>query len=90
MKKKRHLEREMELNGLEFEETRVETQMTITKKPEDKTTQPKNSTPKKEQHTPKTVPINKRGCGAQSERLPGIGQTPQDGRRHECRPIYAL
>ena len=55
----RHLEGEMELNGLESEDTGVKTQMTIIKKqPEGKTTQPKTSTPKKRQQTPKTVPNN--------------------------------
>ena len=54
----RHLEREMELNGLESEDTGVKTQMTVLKKQsDDKTTQPKTSTPKKKQ-TPKTVPKN--------------------------------
>ena len=54
----RHLEREMELNGLESEDTGVKTQMTVLKKQsDDKTTQPKTSTPKKKQ-TPKTVPNN--------------------------------
>ena len=38
----RHLEREMELNGLVSEDTGVKTQMTVMKKQsEDKTTQPK-------------------------------------------------
>ena len=55
----RHLEREMELNGLESEDTGVKTQMTVMKKQaEDKTAQPKASTPKKKQQTPKTVPNN--------------------------------
>ena len=55
----RHLEGEMELNGLESEDTGVKTQMTIIKKqPEGKTTQPKTSVPKKRQQTPETVPNN--------------------------------
>ena len=53
----RHLEREMELNGLESEDTGVKTQMTVMKKhSEDKTTQQKTSTPKEKQQTPKTMP----------------------------------
>ena len=55
----RHLEREMELNGLESEDTGVKTQMTVMRKQsEDKTTQMKTSTPKKKQQTPKIVPNN--------------------------------
>ena len=55
----RHLEREMELNDLESEDTGVKTQMTVLKKqPDEKTTQQKTSTPKKKQQTPKTVPNN--------------------------------
>ena len=54
----RHLEREMELNGLESEDTGVKTQMAVTNKPaEDKPTQQKTAT-KKKQQTPKTVPNN--------------------------------
>ena len=55
----RHLEREMELNGLESEDTGVKTQMTvINKQAEDKPTQQKTATTKKKQQTPKTVPNN--------------------------------
>ena len=55
----RHLEREMELNGLESEDTGVKTQMAvINKTAEDKSTQQKNATTKKKQQTPKTVPNN--------------------------------
>ena len=55
----RHLEREMELNELESEDTGVKTQMTVkNKQSEDKTTQQKNTTTKKKQQTPKTVPNN--------------------------------
>ena len=53
----RHLEREMELNGLESEDTGVKTQMAvINKTAEDKSTQQKTATTKKKQQTPKTVP----------------------------------
>ena len=55
----RHLEREMELNGLESEDTGVKTQMAVINKPaEDKPTQQKAATTKKKQQTPKTVPNN--------------------------------
>ena len=55
----RHLEREMELNGLESEDTGVKTQMAvINKTSEDKPTQQKTVTTKKKQQTPKTVPNN--------------------------------
>ena len=55
----RHLEREMELNGLESEDTGVKTQMAVINKPtEDKPTQQKTATTKKKQQTPKTVPNN--------------------------------
>ena len=55
----RHLEREMELNGIESENTGVKTQMTVLKKQsEEKTTQQKTSATKKKQQTPKTVPNN--------------------------------
>ena len=55
----RHLEREMELNGLESEDTGVKTQMAvINKTAEDKSTQQKTATTKKKQQTPKTVPNN--------------------------------
>ena len=55
----RHLEREMELNGLESEDTGVKTQMAvINKTAEDKPTQQKTATTKKKQQTPKTVPNN--------------------------------
>ena len=54
-----HLEREMELNGLESEDTGVKTQMAVINKPaEDKPTQQKTATTKKKQQTPKTVPNN--------------------------------
>ena len=54
-----HLEREMELNGLESENTGVKTQMAVINKPaEDKPTQQKTATTKKKQQTPKTVPNN--------------------------------
>ena len=44
-----HLEREMELNGLESENTGVKTQMAVINKPaEDKPTQQKTATTKKE------------------------------------------
>ena len=44
----RHLEREMELNGLESEDTGVETQMAVINKPtEDKPTQQKTATTKR-------------------------------------------
>ena len=75
----RHLEREMELNGLESEESGVKTQMTvINKQSEDRTTHQKTATTKKKQQTPKTVPNNTlqddqcRYCkkdGAQGNRL---------------------
>ena len=56
----RHLEREMELNGLESEDTGVKTQMTaINKQAEDKPMQQKAATTKKKQQTPKTVPNNR-------------------------------
>ena len=55
----RHLEREMELDGLESEDTGVKTQMAvINKTAEDKSTQQKNATTKKKQQTLKTVPNN--------------------------------
>ena len=55
----RHLEREMELNGLESEDTGVKMQMAVINKPaEDKPTQQKTATTKKKQQTPKTVPNN--------------------------------
>ena len=55
----RHLEREMELNGLESEDTGVKTQMAvINKTAEDKSAQQKTATTKKKQQTPKTVPNN--------------------------------
>ena len=53
----RHLEREMELRGLESEDTGVKTQMTvINKQAADKPTQQKTATTKKKQQTPKMVP----------------------------------
>ena len=55
----RHLEREMELNGLASEDTGVKTQMAVINKPtEDKPTQQKTASTKKKQQTPKTVPNN--------------------------------
>ena len=55
----RHLERGMELNGLELDDTGIQTQMTaINKQAEDKPTQQKTATTKKMQQTPKTVPNN--------------------------------
>ena len=55
----RHLEREMELNGLVSEDTGVKTQMAVINKPaEDNPTQQKTATTKKKQQTPKTVPNN--------------------------------
>ena len=55
----KHLEREMELNGLEANEQLVKTQMTVTKKEQntEKTNKKQNDTPKKQ--TPKTVPDKK-------------------------------
>ena len=52
----KHLEREMELNGLEADEPSVKTQMTVTKKGQktDKPTKKQNENPKTQ--TPKTVP----------------------------------
>ena len=53
------IEREMELNRLDSEDTGVKTQMTvINKQSEDKTAQQKTTTTKKNQQTPKTVPNN--------------------------------
>ena len=52
----KHLEREMELNGLENDETSVKTQMTVTKKEQkpEKPTKKQNDKPKTQ--NPKTVP----------------------------------
>ena len=52
----KHLEREMELNGLEADEPLVKTQMTVTKKEQtsEKTNKKRNDKAKKQ--TPKTVP----------------------------------
>ena len=52
----KHLEREMELNGLEADEPLVKTQMTVTKK--EKNTERTNKKPneKTKKQTPKTVP----------------------------------
>ena len=52
----KHLEREMELNGLEVDEPLVKTQMTVTKKEQttEKTNKKQNDKTKKQ--TPKTVP----------------------------------
>ena len=55
----RHLEREMELNGLESEDTGGKTQMAVINKPaKDKPTQQKTATTTKKPQTPKTVPNN--------------------------------
>ena len=55
----RHLEREMELSGLESEDTGVKTQMTVmNEQSEDKPTQQKTATTKEKQQTPETVPNN--------------------------------
>ena len=55
----RHLERDMELNGLESDDTGLKTQMTaINKQAEDKPTHEKTATTKTKQQTPKIVPNN--------------------------------
>ena len=52
----KHLEREMELNGLEADETSVKTQMTVTKKEQIAEKPTKKQTEKSKTQTPKTVP----------------------------------
>ena len=58
----KHLEREMELNGLESDEPLVNTQMSVTKQttstPKQQKTQNQNVKPKNANKTPKTVPNN--------------------------------
>ena len=52
----KHLEREMELNGLEADEPLVKTQMTVTKKDQNTEKTDKKQTDKGKKQTPKTVP----------------------------------
>ena len=52
----KHLEREMELNGLEADEPLVKTQMTVTKKAENTEKPNKKQNDKAKKQTPKTVP----------------------------------
>ena len=52
----KHLEREMELNGLEADDTLVKTQMTVTKKEQNTEKTNKKQTDKTKKQTPKTVP----------------------------------
>ena len=52
----KHLEREMELNGLEADDTLVKTQMTVTKKEQNTEKTNKIQTDKTKKQTPKTVP----------------------------------
>ena len=52
----KHLEREMELNGLEADEPLVKTQMTVTKKDQKTEKSNKKQTEKPKTQTPKTVP----------------------------------
>ena len=52
----KHLEREMELNGLEADETLVKTQMTVTKKEQSTEKSNKKPNEKTKKQTPKTVP----------------------------------
>ena len=52
----RHLEREMELNGLESDEPLVKTQMTVTKKEQTTEKTHKKPNDKAKKQTPKTVP----------------------------------
>ena len=52
----KHLEREMELNGLEADETSVKTQMTVTKKEQNAEKPTKKQNEKSKAQTPKTVP----------------------------------
>ena len=52
----KHLEREMELNGLEADEPLVKTQIAVTRKEQNVENQIKNKMRKSETKTPKTVP----------------------------------
>ena len=52
----KHLEREMELNGLEADEPLVKTQMTVSKKDQNTEKTDKKQTDKGKKQTPKTVP----------------------------------
>ena len=52
----KHLEREMELNGLEADETSVKAQMTVTKKEQNTEKPTKKQNEKSKAQTPKTVP----------------------------------
>ena len=52
----KHLEREMELNGLEADEHLVKTQMTVTKKEQNSEKSGKKQNDKAKEQTPKTVP----------------------------------
>ena len=52
----KHLEREMELNGLEADDTLVKTQMTVTKKEQNTEKTNEKQTDKTKKQTPKTVP----------------------------------
>ena len=52
----KHLEREMELNGLEADETSVKTLMTVTKKEQNAEKPTKKQNEKSKAQTPKTVP----------------------------------
>ena len=52
----KHLEREMELNGLEADEPLVKTQMTVTKKDQNTEKTDKKQTDKGKKQAPKTVP----------------------------------
>ena len=52
----KHLEREMELNGLEADEALVKTQMTVTKKEQNTEKTNKKQADKTKKQTPKTVP----------------------------------
>ena len=52
----KHLEREMELNGLEADEALIKTQMTVTKKEQNTEKTNKKQTDKTKKQTPKTVP----------------------------------
>ena len=52
----KHLEREMELNGLEADEALVKTQMTVTKKEQNTEKPNRKQNDKTKKQTPKTVP----------------------------------
>ena len=52
----KHFERELELNGLEADETSVKTQMTVTKKEQNAEKPTKKQNEKSKAQTPKTVP----------------------------------